>query len=38
MTTHYRLSDLIRRENFIDGQWVASADGKRFDLCRGGLA
>ncbi|WP_250527914.1 NAD-dependent succinate-semialdehyde dehydrogenase [Caballeronia sp. GAWG2-1] len=24
------LSDLIRADNFIDGKWVAAADGKRF--------
>jgi succinate-semialdehyde dehydrogenase/glutarate-semialdehyde dehydrogenase len=26
------LSELIRSDNFIDGKWVASAKGKRFDV------
>ncbi|MDR5828109.1 NAD-dependent succinate-semialdehyde dehydrogenase [Caballeronia sp. LP006] len=26
----HTLSDLIRADNFIDGKWVAAADGKRF--------
>ena len=30
MVTRYSLSDLIRRDNFIDGQWVAAATGRRF--------
>ena len=30
MTTRYALSELIRSDNFIDGQWVAAAGGKRF--------
>ena len=32
MATKFELSDLIRTEHFIDGQWVASASGKRFDV------
>ncbi|WP_321963250.1 NAD-dependent succinate-semialdehyde dehydrogenase [Paraburkholderia sp. J7] len=30
MTTHYSLSELIRCDNFIDGQWVPAASGSRF--------
>jgi succinate-semialdehyde dehydrogenase/glutarate-semialdehyde dehydrogenase len=30
MVTRYSLSDLIRHDNFIDGQWVPAADGRRF--------
>ncbi|WP_028216991.1 NAD-dependent succinate-semialdehyde dehydrogenase [Paraburkholderia oxyphila] len=30
MTPLYQLSELIRHDNFIDGQWVAAADGRRF--------
>ncbi|BCZ83839.1 NAD-dependent succinate-semialdehyde dehydrogenase [Paraburkholderia terrae] len=32
MTKQYELSELIRSDNFIDGKWVASAKGKRFDV------
>jgi succinate-semialdehyde dehydrogenase / glutarate-semialdehyde dehydrogenase len=32
MTTHYDMSDLIRTQHFIDGKWVASASGQRFDV------
>jgi len=32
MTQQYELSELIRSDNFIDGKWVASAGGKRFDV------
>ncbi|CAG9206763.1 NADP(+)-dependent succinate-semialdehyde dehydrogenase [Paraburkholderia sabiae] len=32
MTKRYELSELIRSDNFIDGKWVASAGGKRFDV------
>jgi succinate-semialdehyde dehydrogenase/glutarate-semialdehyde dehydrogenase len=32
MATKFELSDLIRTEHFIDGQWVASIDGERFDV------
>lgn len=32
MTKRYELSELIRSDNFIDGKWVASAKGKRFDV------
>ncbi|SEJ06678.1 NAD-dependent succinate-semialdehyde dehydrogenase [Paraburkholderia diazotrophica] len=32
MTKRYVLSELIRSDNFIDGKWVASAGGKRFDV------
>ncbi|MBB5501989.1 MULTISPECIES: NAD-dependent succinate-semialdehyde dehydrogenase [Paraburkholderia] len=30
MSKTYALSDLIRADNFIDGQWVPAASGKRF--------
>ncbi|QCP52532.1 NAD-dependent succinate-semialdehyde dehydrogenase [Trinickia violacea] len=30
MTKRYELSELIRSDNFIDGQWVAATSGKRF--------
>ncbi|BAN26715.1 NAD-dependent succinate-semialdehyde dehydrogenase [Caballeronia insecticola] len=30
MTTRHELRDLMRADNFIDGQWVAAASGKRF--------
>jgi succinate-semialdehyde dehydrogenase/glutarate-semialdehyde dehydrogenase len=30
MSKTYALSDLIRAENFIDGQWVPAESGKRF--------
>ena len=30
MVTRYSLSDLIRHDNFIDGQWVPAADDRRF--------
>jgi succinate-semialdehyde dehydrogenase/glutarate-semialdehyde dehydrogenase len=30
MTKPYALRDLIRADNFIDGQWVPAASGKRF--------
>jgi succinate-semialdehyde dehydrogenase / glutarate-semialdehyde dehydrogenase len=30
MSTRYPLSELIRSGNFIDGQWVAAANGRRF--------
>jgi succinate-semialdehyde dehydrogenase/glutarate-semialdehyde dehydrogenase len=32
MTKRYELSELIRSDNFIDGKWVASVKGKRFDV------
>ncbi|BDC42839.1 NAD-dependent succinate-semialdehyde dehydrogenase [Paraburkholderia terrae] len=32
MTKQYELSELIRSDNFIDGKWVASPKGKRFDV------
>ncbi|GJH01034.1 NAD-dependent succinate-semialdehyde dehydrogenase [Paraburkholderia terrae] len=32
MTKRYELSELIRSDNFIDGNWVASVKGKRFDV------
>jgi len=32
MATKFELSELIRTGHFIDGQWVASANGKRFDV------
>jgi succinate-semialdehyde dehydrogenase/glutarate-semialdehyde dehydrogenase len=32
MATKFELSDLIRTEHFIDGKWVASIGGKRFDV------
>ena len=32
MATKFELGDLIRTEHFIDGKWVASASGKRFDV------
>ncbi|SIT46886.1 succinate-semialdehyde dehydrogenase I, NADP-dependent [Paraburkholderia ribeironis] len=32
MTKRYELSELIRNDNFIDGQWVAAAKGNRFDV------
>ncbi|MBN3759602.1 NAD-dependent succinate-semialdehyde dehydrogenase [Burkholderia sp. Ac-20365] len=32
MTRQYELSELIRSDNFIDGKWVASVEGKRFDV------
>ena len=32
MATKFELSDLIRTEHFIDGKWVASISGKRFDV------
>jgi len=32
MTKRYELSELIRSDNFIDGKWVASVEGKRFDV------
>ncbi|WP_109483956.1 NAD-dependent succinate-semialdehyde dehydrogenase [Paraburkholderia sp. C35] len=32
MTKRYELSELIQSGNFIDGKWVASAEGKRFDV------
>ncbi|MEM5338427.1 NAD-dependent succinate-semialdehyde dehydrogenase [Paraburkholderia azotifigens] len=31
-TRRYELSELIRGDNFIDGKWVASAGGQRFDV------
>jgi succinate-semialdehyde dehydrogenase/glutarate-semialdehyde dehydrogenase len=30
MSTRYTLSELIRRDNFIDGQWVPASGGRRF--------
>ena len=30
MTRQYELKELIRSDNFIDGQWCAAADGARF--------
>lgn len=32
MTKSYSLRDLIRADNFIDGQWVPAASGKRFPV------
>jgi len=32
MVTKFEMSDLIRTGHFIDGEWVASASGKRFDV------
>ena len=32
MATKFELSDLIRTEHFIDGKWLGSASGKRFDV------
>ena len=32
MTKRYELGELIRSDNFIDGKWVASSGGKRFDV------
>ncbi|KAA1011384.1 NAD-dependent succinate-semialdehyde dehydrogenase [Paraburkholderia panacisoli] len=32
MATKFDMSDLIRNDHFIDGKWVASASGKRFDV------
>ena len=32
MSQRYTLNDLIRAENFIAGEWVAAASGKRFDV------
>ncbi|MBN3753121.1 NAD-dependent succinate-semialdehyde dehydrogenase [Paraburkholderia sp. Tr-20389] len=32
MTKRYELNELIRSDNFIDGKWVVSAGGKRFDV------
>ncbi|WP_028206446.1 NAD-dependent succinate-semialdehyde dehydrogenase [Paraburkholderia nodosa] len=32
MTKRYELSELIRGDNFIDGEWVAAVAGKRFDV------
>lgn len=30
MVRRYELSDLVRADNFIDGEWVAAESGKRF--------
>jgi succinate-semialdehyde dehydrogenase / glutarate-semialdehyde dehydrogenase len=30
MTARYQFNDLVRSDNFIDGQWVSASDGKRF--------
>ncbi len=32
MSARYSLQDLIRTDNFIDGRWVAAADGRRFGV------
>lgn len=32
MTKRYSLQDLIRADNFIDGQWVPAASGSRFPV------
>jgi succinate-semialdehyde dehydrogenase / glutarate-semialdehyde dehydrogenase len=32
MTSQLELSDLIRSQHFIDGNWVPSANGQRFDV------
>ncbi|SAL63452.1 succinate-semialdehyde dehydrogenase (NAD(P)(+)) [Caballeronia arvi] len=32
MASKLELNDLIRRDNFIDGKWVAAASGKRFGV------
>jgi succinate-semialdehyde dehydrogenase / glutarate-semialdehyde dehydrogenase len=32
MTRKFELKELIRADNFIDGQWRAAADGARFDV------